>query len=101
MDPSYSVQFPPAYDAEEFIWAAKGYLVVEVHTTGPPVSVFVLTLYNPARLLQTIEGDFESGAIVFAEENLVVVPQVTRSVVESAIAQLARSGFDRMSTRVE
>jgi hypothetical protein len=97
----YDVRFPAEYDYEEGIWTAKGYLAVEVHRTGPPASMILLTFYDRARLLQDIESDFERGDNLFTAENVVVVPEVTRALVIDAIAELARRRFEGLAVRVE
>jgi hypothetical protein len=94
----YELVFPPEYEAEESIWQSKGYVVVEVVTKTAPSRRFKVAFRDPTRLQQDIEAEFDDGRAAFAEANLVVVPQVTKSAIQAAIHELARRDFETLTS---
>jgi len=86
---TFKLIFPENYD--EYAWEAeaKGYL------TGVTVTVKELTIsllfYDPVRLAQDIE-EMISLNQVFAEKNVVVVSNVNRITIETAVASLFGTG---------
>jgi hypothetical protein len=52
-----------------------------------------LSFWDPARLNQEVQADFELGKICFSEPALIVVPKVTRENMERAAQQLFDEGY--------
>ena len=86
----YSLIFPDEFD--EFYESeiqSKGYFgQVSLQISGKH---FRLNFYDPVRLAQEIESEFQRGNVFF-EPNLVVVKSVTRLEIEKAIQSLMESG---------
>lgn len=49
--------------------------------------------WDPVRLEQDIQTEFENGASHFAQRTLIVVESVTRENIEAAVTALASEGF--------
>lgn len=62
---------------------------------------FELEAYDPTRLMQDIDLEIRSGASVFVQPHIIVVPEVTDDAVRTAIRKLAEGGwfFDQISPR--
>jgi hypothetical protein len=76
-------------DEREWEWESKGYYPgARLTVSGKHYS---LNFYDPVRLGQEIQGEFERG-LVFSEPNLVVIKSVTRADMEQAAEQLVQSG---------
>lgn len=86
----YSLHFPPEYEAEEWIWTSKGYVVVEVGSRPP--ARYSLTVRDVTRLAQDVEAELADSS-VFSEPNVVVVRSVDRESIEGAVRRLAERGF--------
>ena len=93
----YKFHFPPEFDDRaEYEMTQKGYLgggeVEFVDGTRYP-----LFFYEPVRLSQDSEFAAESGDPVVAEPGMVVVPEVTRKNILTAIDRLiAEQFFDHL-----
>jgi hypothetical protein len=70
------VRFPDDYESEEWIWASKGYLVIEVHVQSTTATVYVITIRDSTRLHQDVEAELAGGGPIFAEPNVVIVLSV-------------------------
>lgn len=88
----YSLHFPPEYEAEEWIWTSKGYVVVEVEVGSRPAARYSLTVRDVTRLAQDVEAELADGRM-FSEPNVVVVRSVDRESIEGAVRSLAERGF--------
>jgi len=89
---AYSLHFPPEYDAEEWIWTSKGYVVVEVEVESRPPARYSLTVRDVTRLAQDVEAELADSS-VFSEPNAVVVRSVDRESIEGAVRWLAERDF--------
>ena len=86
---TYTIQFPEHFDEYAPIIEAKGWLSeVRLCVDGQE---YELTFFEPVRLGQEIESDI-SRAGMFFEPNVVVVPAITRDVIEHAAARLVKGG---------
>ncbi|MHC5933170.1 hypothetical protein [Nostoc sp.] len=57
---------------------------------------------DPVRLQQDLEEEVELGSPFLAPAGLIVIPELTRSAMENAIAQLWKQGyFDRLKPLAE
>ena len=54
---------------------------------------YTITFFDPIRLGQELAACVKSGQPCFAEENLIVVPEVTFEAVQRSIEYLWESGF--------
>jgi hypothetical protein len=95
MTNSYTITFPDYFDDVAGEIEAKGYFpdltVVSEGRLYKPV------FYDTVRIQQEFEDHLAAGAAAFAEQNLVVVRVVTRSELEAAVAELARTGFQALT----
>ena len=72
--------------------ADKGYLSnVRVRSAAGPT--YVVNFIDPVRLQQDLAAEAEAGVPYFAEPNLVVLTEVTRDVIETAVNRLWDEGF--------
>ena len=85
----YTIKWPD--DFEDYSWQieSKGWfagleIVVDGKTLRP-------IFYDLARLSQEIAGEISSAGFFF-EPFLVVIQRVTRETIESAVAELAKTG---------
>ena|SRR5205823_7718414 len=88
---TYEFSFPDYFDAYAGAIEAKGYfadLLVKVGDLR-----YKPVFYDGVRLRQVYEDHFADGSIAFSEQNLVIVPAVTRQNIEEAIHELAKAGF--------
>jgi hypothetical protein len=85
----FVLRFPSEFDDYAWEVEAKGWLDgVEVVWEG---AVIRLTVYDPVRLAQEIEEEVAASRVL-AFSNLVVVPAVTRTVMERAVRSLIETG---------
>jgi hypothetical protein len=54
---------------------------------------FVLNFIDPVRLGQDLESSARQGNPYFTEPGLVVIPEVTRAAIETAVGHLVREHF--------
>lgn len=95
---AYELEFPVYLDGYELETEAKGYLVDLVVRSGP--RQWNLTVYDPTRLSQEVVDELRaSGHLALA--NLLVVPQVTRSAITTALDHLATTNFTNLTTDQE
>ncbi len=88
----YSIEYPTDYETEQWIWEAKGYIVLTVHLRDALGGTYTLTFREPERLAQDVAADIaESGLSLLSND--VVVPRVTQPLIESSVASLAADGF--------
>ena len=91
------IEWPEPMD--DFDWAmqeAKGWLEVTVAWDG---GSRVVEVYEPVRLAQTVTGGIARLGR-FSSGSLLVVPNVTRENIETAVAAIAEEGFfDRSHSR--
>ena len=89
----YVLHFPECWDERaEYEMPSKGYLSgawVEL-ADGRRSSLF---FFDPVRLRQELEMESSQGRPVIAEVGMVVVPEVTREAIRSAIALLIEDGY--------
>lgn len=76
-----------AFDVEQKGWCGIG--VVEL-PDGKRTRVF---FYDPIRLAQDLETDLNSGEVCIAEPGMIVIPRVTRELMEKAVQQLYEKGY--------
>src|SRR5262245_51176972 len=98
-DEQWVVHFPEWYDGRgEWEAESKGWLQgVEVEFHGRRHSFF---FYDPVRIVQDLESEVEQGRPLLAEPGLVLVPEVTRSAIITAVGHLVRNGyFERLDTK--
>ena len=57
---------------------------------GKTYSVYFI---DPIRLQQDLEAEVECGSPFLAPPGLIVIPELTRSAMENAIAQLSKQGY--------
>ena len=90
---SYSIHFPEDYDERgEWEVERKGWLQgVEVELAGE--GRFPLFFYDPVRLAQDLEADGKQGRGALAEPGLVVIAEVTRASILSAVEELVRQRY--------
>ncbi len=88
-----SIFFPDGFDDRwEYEMTLKGYLSnVEVGLTDG--RRFLVNLIDPVRLAQDLEGEADSGRPYFAEPGLIVLTEVTKPAIVTAIQSLWREGF--------
>ena len=82
----YEVEYPAYLDGYELETEAKGYLVDLVVRSGP--RRWNLTVYDPTRLSQEVADELRVSGY-FALPNLLVVPEVTRDAIATALDALA------------
>jgi len=76
-------------DFDDYLSDAKGYFRgAQLTYKG---QVYVLTFYDPVRLAQEIEADLERSGFFF-EENMIVVREVSRQLLEDAVKKLVATG---------
>ena len=92
---NYSLVFPQGFDDYASEAHSKGWFS-EARLTFQEKQ-HRINFYDPTRLRQEIEGEFQRGSVFF-EPNLVVVPSVTRQNMEKAIEILIQSGGIRALT---
>jgi hypothetical protein len=87
------VIFPDRYDDRaESEATARGYLnhvTVELDDGNR----FELEFWDHVRLQQDLATLAESGQTVFAEPNMVILPEITTDAVKDAVQQLWRTGY--------
>jgi hypothetical protein len=86
---SFMLDLPADFADYEWEVEAKGWFVARLAASGRQ---YLLNIYDPVRLGQTIEDDLKSGRVFF-EPNLVVVETVTRANIERAATLLIESGW--------
>jgi hypothetical protein len=87
----YDIEFPGYLDGYEFETESKGYLVDLIVRSGD--REWNITVFDPVRLAQDVTDDVRNYGY-FALANVLVVTQVTREAITSAVARLASSDFD-------
>ena len=81
--------WPPDFESYSWEVESKGRLSeLEILSEGKTIRP---VFYDPARLAQDVVDEVTRSG-VFAEPNLVVIPAVTREIIESTVAVLAESG---------
>jgi hypothetical protein len=91
--PNFRVVFPEWYD-ERGEWEAKekGWLQgVEVHFANGDVQP--LFFYDPVRLAQDMEGEAKYGTPFIAHPGLILIPEITREGILSAIKNLVDAAY--------
>lgn len=69
----------------------KGFFVAEVELEDK--SHYILNFYDPIRLNQELDDNISLDKPYFAEQNLIVVPEVTLEHINAALQYLWRSGY--------
>jgi hypothetical protein len=87
------VRFPEGFDDRwEYEMPLKGYLnEVTVRIDSGPL--YLVNFIDPIRLSQDLEAEVKSGRPYFTEPGLIVLPEVTRKAIFSAIKALWNEGF--------
>jgi hypothetical protein len=85
---SFKLDLPADFADYEWEVEAKGWFVAPLAASGRQ---YLLSIYDPVRLGQTIEDDLKGGRVFF-EPNLVVVETVTRANMARAATLLIESG---------
>jgi hypothetical protein len=75
-------------DFDDAPWHDKGYFRAQLIYMG---QTYTLTFYDPGRLAQDIEAELETTGFFF-EENLVIVREITREILESTARELVETG---------
>jgi len=92
-DAAFTVCFPDWYDERaEYEHCSKGFLP-DVKVRKLDGSLCRLYIVDPTRLGQDLEAYVEQGRPYLAEPGLVVVPEVTRAAITTAVEGLAKDGF--------
>ncbi|MGW7684520.1 hypothetical protein ACWGID_27505 [Kribbella sp. NPDC054772] len=86
----FEIEFPSYLDGYEFETESKGYLVDLVVRSGD--RVWNLTVYDAVRLQQEVSDEVRSSGYTTLS-NILVVPQITRTAITSAVSKLAKSNF--------
>ena len=94
MSASYKVEYPEGMDEYEWEIEAKGWLPGVVVRSGR--RQWTLTVYDPIRLHQDITSDLRTSQYV-ALADVLVVPQVTRHAITTALDTLATTAFTDLS----
>lgn len=85
--------FPPGFDAR---WEAemtdKGY-ISNVIIRFEDGSRYRVNFIDPVRLGQDLESEAESGSLYLAEPGMIVVPSVTKELIQKAVDGLVTQGF--------
>jgi hypothetical protein len=88
-----TIHFPEYYDAvTELEVCDKGWFA-GVTVELPDGSVHPVFFYDPVRLGQDLAADAKQSRPFIAEPGLIVVPEVTRAAMTSAIEQLVKQGY--------
>lgn len=85
---------PPA-DFDEYDWRlteSKGYLDVDVELGDGRVAQ--VSFYDPVRLAQDIEAEFDEGSVPVSWKRLIVVRTVTPETLQQALDALPAGFFD-------
>jgi hypothetical protein len=91
----FTICYPADFDArQEHEVACKGWLA-DASVQLEDGSRYALFFVDPARLQQELKDSEAGGQAYFAEPNLVVLPQVTRSHIEKAVEGLVKQDFFR------
>jgi hypothetical protein len=87
------VLFPEGFDDRwEYEMPLKGYLnEVTVRIDSGPS--YLVNFINPVRLSQDLEEEIKSGRAYFTEPGLIVLPEVTRTAILSAVKSLWNEGY--------
>jgi len=86
---NHSLEFPKGFDDYASELESKGWFSeARLSFLGKK---YRLSFYDPARLGQEVDADIQRGGVFF-EPNIVVIPSLTRSNMEDAVAQLVESG---------
>jgi hypothetical protein len=90
---NFQVVFPACYD-ERGEWEAKekGWLQ-GVEVRFPNGDVHTLFFYDPVRTGQDLEMEAKYGKPFIAHAGLVVIPEITREAMVSAVAKLVETDF--------
>jgi tetratricopeptide (TPR) repeat protein len=87
------VIFPQGFDPRwESEMTDKGYLS-DVVVRLEDGSRFLVNFIDPVRLSQDLQSEAEAGSPYFAEPGMIVVPQVTRDSIVTAVQRLNAEGF--------
>ena len=87
------IYYPEGFDARsEEEMTLKGYLS-DVEIGMADGRRFLVNLIDPIRLAQELEGESANGRPYFAEPGLIVVPEVTKGGITTAILSLWREGY--------
>jgi hypothetical protein len=92
----FTISFPEGYDDRlEFETPSKGYLpdVVVQLEDGTRYKLFFI---DPMRLEQDLQADVANGREYYAEQGMVVLPEVTTETIRKAVSGLLRDGFFRL-----
>lgn len=89
----YRVEFPDWYDERgEWEAEAKGWLQ-GVHVRFTNGADFPLFFYHPVRLAQDLEAESQIGRPCIAYHGLIIVPDVTRVGILTAIKHLVEANY--------
>jgi hypothetical protein len=87
------IVFPQGFDARrEAEMSDKGYLS-NVAVRFEDGSRFLVNFIDLVQLSQDLQAESESGTPYFAEPGLIVIPQVTREILRTAVVGLRRERF--------
>jgi hypothetical protein len=87
------VRFPDDFDERaEFEMTSRGYLS-RATVESADGSEYEAYFTDAVRLAQTLEDEATAGCPYFAEPNLIVLEEVTRSAIERAVRGLWESGY--------
>jgi hypothetical protein len=98
---SFTIHFPESYtERVEMEMTDKGYFA------GPFVELadgswYELYFYDPVRLAQDLERMLPHGYPCLARGNMVIVPEVTPTAIQTAVEHLVHQGYFRHLKPVE
>lgn len=73
----------------------KGYRSDAI-VVAPDGQEYTVYFYDPVRLRQDLEEEIKNGRPYVAEPGLIILPQVTRQAMESAVQELWLQGYFAM-----
>lgn len=91
----YVVRFPAYFDDYAAEIEAKGFFADIVVEAGS--ALYRPLFYDPVRFRQEYEDHLSSGAAAYAEKNIIVVHEVTRTAIDAAVRQLSESDFRQLT----
>ena len=90
---TYTIEFPPDYLTEAWIYEAKGTLEVDVELSVPIRQSYRINFLDLARFIQDLRDEATSEHFVIVEQNTVVVGSVNRDSIERAVYELSEQQF--------
>lgn len=86
---NYKLELPDDFDDYSWEVESKGWFSLAVAEIDN--NRYEINFYDPVRLSQEIESEFEYTSSVFYEKNLLIIPTVDRIHMEKAIEEIVNS----------